>query len=245
MSDRAPTRSLGRIALAPWLALACSGDVVEGMTSSPASDTASDATSDDSASTASQMPGDTADTQCGDGVVQDGEDCDGEDLGEVTCQSLGFEDGIVTCSPNCRPITNACWTCGDESLHQAEICDGKLLRGETCNSQGYAGGTLACAEDCRSYDTSACEAFPTCGNGMLDPGEQCDGADLGGHTCQSHGFDHGAITCTATCVLDTSSCAYDESLDCGTQGSGCWSDSMCCPAGVGGNLWGKCYGFCT
>ena len=244
MSDRAPTSGLGRVALAPWLFMACSGDVVEGMTSvvyeagSSDSGGAGESSSSGPPEEPSQLP------ECGDGVVHEGEDCDGDDLGELTCQSLGFEDGIVTCSPNCRAITNACWTCGDEQLHVAETCDGTLLGGATCQSQGFAGGTLKCADDCRSHDTSSCEPFASCGNGVLDPGEQCDGNDLGQHTCQSQGFDNGELACSVTCVLNTSGCGYDP-LDCTTQGDFCWSDSQCCPPGVGGNFAGKCYGFCT
>src|SRR5690606_23458785 len=155
MSARAPHSALGRVALAPWLALACGGDVQEGMSSGPvtvgaANDAtdATDATPPDPDSSGSQA--DTNDSSCGDGVVQEGDETDGEDMGDTSCPSLGFEDGIVTCSPSCRAITNACWTCGDAVLHSAETCDGELFRGESCQSQGFAGGTLKCAEDCRS-----------------------------------------------------------------------------------------------
>lgn len=244
MSVRAPPLRLGRVALAPCLALACSGDVTEASTSGGGSGggTGHAATGDDQADGASH--GGTGDAQCGDGVVQAGEECDGEALGDVTCQTYGFEDGIITCSPNCRAITNACWTCGDGALHPAKTCDGELLRDETCESQGFAGGTLQCADDCRSYDTSLCEAFPTCGNGVLDAGEQCDADELADHTCESFGFDKGTLTCTRQCVFDDSDCAYDP-LDCVTQGGFCWSSSQCCPEGVGGNYLGLCFGFCT
>src|SRR5262249_56736562 len=48
-----------------------------------------------------------------------------------------------------------------------------------------------------------------CGNGVKETGEACDGADLGGQTCESvtSGFVHGGtIVCTADCKLDTSDC---------------------------------------
>lgn len=46
-----------------------------------------------------------------------------------------------------------------------------------------------------------------CGNGSVDPGEDCDGADLDGEDCTSinQGFDGGALACDA-CVFDTSGC---------------------------------------
>lgn len=46
----------------------------------------------------------------------------------------------------------------------------------------------------------------TCGNGNIDTGEQCDGANLNGQTCSSQGFTGGALGCTSTCTFDTSSC---------------------------------------
>jgi hypothetical protein len=238
-----------RVVLASCLGtLACGADVTEATTAQAASSgtTAEDEDEDDTelGTTDPTDRSDVGGSRCGDGVVQEGEECDGEDLGDVTCQTYGYEDGIITCSPNCRAITNACWTCGDGTLHPAKICDGEQLRDETCETLGFAGGPLHCKEDCRGYDTSSCEAFPTCGNGVLDPGEQCDGDLLADHTCASFGFDQGTLSCSRECVFDTSDCDY-EPLDCGTQGSFCWSNAQCCPAGVGGNHLGDCYGFCT
>ena len=39
-----------------------------------------------------------------------------------------------------------------------------------------------------------------CGNAILEPGESCDGAEFGGATCQSRGFDDGVLTCSADCL---------------------------------------------
>lgn len=47
---------------------------------------------------------------------------------------------------------------------------------------------------------------PTCGNGQLDPGEDCDGSLLGGATCIDLGFTGGTLGCTAACTFDTSAC---------------------------------------
>jgi hypothetical protein len=49
-------------------------------------------------------------------------------------------------------------------------------------------------------------APPTCGNGVKDPGEDCDGADLGGATCESLGFTGGTLACSPACTYDTSGC---------------------------------------
>ncbi|HEX9942187.1 MAG TPA: DNRLRE domain-containing protein [Thermoanaerobaculia bacterium] len=45
-----------------------------------------------------------------------------------------------------------------------------------------------------------------CGNGVKESGEACDGADLGGQTCQSQGFSSGTLACNANCTFNTSGC---------------------------------------
>jgi len=46
-----------------------------------------------------------------------------------------------------------------------------------------------------------------CGNGVIDPGEQCDQGNLNGHTCASHVTNSvGELVCGAGCMFDTSSC---------------------------------------
>lgn len=46
-----------------------------------------------------------------------------------------------------------------------------------------------------------------CGNGNVDPGEQCDGNDVGGFDCTSLGLGEGEIDCDPiTCSFDTSMC---------------------------------------
>jgi hypothetical protein len=48
---------------------------------------------------------------------------------------------------------------------------------------------------------------PTCGNGILEWPEVCDGDDLGGQTCQSQGFDGGDLACEPDCTgFDVSGC---------------------------------------
>lgn len=54
-----------------------------------------------------------------------------------------------------------------------------------------------------------------CGNTVLDPGEQCDGADLGGATCDSigGGFTGGALHCSSACAFDTTACTSAPGWD--------------------------------
>lgn len=106
--------------------------------------------------------GETGDAQvdCGDGEREEGEQCDGQDLNEQTCVSLGYVDGALACLPDCSfdlsdctPVTQ----CGDGVVGEDEECDGEDLAGRTCESFGFGGGELACTDTCE-IDTSGCTA---------------------------------------------------------------------------------------
>lgn len=46
----------------------------------------------------------------------------------------------------------------------------------------------------------------SCGNGVLDRGETCEGGALNSATCVSLGFDGGSLGCTERCTFDTLGC---------------------------------------
>jgi hypothetical protein len=78
-------------------------------------------------------------------------------------------------------------------------------RGSTtpCSMLGLGTGTATCPGDCSAWDTSGCS---TCGNGMINGAEECDGADLGGQTCMTQGYASGPLGCSPSCTFDTSMC---------------------------------------
>ena len=49
----------------------------------------------------------------------------------------------------------------------------------------------------------------SCGDGIANGTDQCDGSDLGGWTCESQGIDHyhGNVACLADCTIDSSGCS--------------------------------------
>ncbi|MDY0003968.1 MAG: hypothetical protein RBU30_21905 [Polyangia bacterium] len=49
-------------------------------------------------------------------------------------------------------------------------------------------------------------ATPRCGDGVAQPGEECDLSDLRGLSCQDLGFDSGSLGCSSACLLDTAAC---------------------------------------
>jgi hypothetical protein len=54
--------------------------------------------------------------------------------------------------------------------------------------------------------TTTTDTGDDCGNGVVDPGEGCDGGNFNGQTCVGLGFDGGQLMCTANCSIDSSGC---------------------------------------
>ncbi len=168
--------------------------------------------------------------RCGNGVLEEGEECDGRQSVIQSCLELGFSGGALSCDCTCELDTSRCTcpegtlhqengcvvgpppeTCGDGIVQPGEQCDGDDLAGQTCQSMGLAPGMLACNGSC-GFDLSGCGQPTSCGNGVRDFGEECDGSDFGGQSCQDFGFDGGTLACLADCRMDTSGCTNAEAL---------------------------------
>jgi hypothetical protein len=103
-------------------------------------------------------------TQCGNDVIDLGEDCEDGNLDGATCQSLGFVKGKLKCS-QCQYNTNKCTFCGNGQLNDGEQCDGNDLDNVDCPDLGFTGGTLTCTDQC-DFDTAECSpTFFVPGNG--------------------------------------------------------------------------------
>lgn len=92
---------------------------------------------------------------CGDGLLQEGEDCDASEAGTGTCQSLGFDTGRLVCSPTCTYDTALCVRrCGNGVLDLGEACDG-MLGVSPCTTWGFN----SCSDTC-TVDTRRCVVQP-------------------------------------------------------------------------------------
>ncbi len=203
------------------------GDITQGPTTLPppdgttTEDTATGSTSPDpDTGSGSATEGETdtegaTDTddppECGNGVIEDGEDCDGDDLGGEDCASQGSVGGELSCNDDCTFNTDACNDCGNDALDGDEVCDGTDLAMEDCVSQGFDFGELGCADDCSAFDDSMCGTM-ACNDGMINGDEVCDGMDLAGEDCTTMmpPFDGGTLACDAMNCLsfDISGCTY-------------------------------------
>lgn len=89
--------------------------------------------------------------------------------------------------------------CGNGRLEEGERCDGVELDGSSCQKQGYFSGTLRCNSSC-DYDTSGCvnRSEVSCGDGIREAEEACDGQDIGDVAACSNGA---RPVCDASCTL--------------------------------------------
>jgi len=98
--------------------------------------------------------------------------------------------------------------------------------------------------------SNALAGKPFCGDGNAKGGEQCDGSDLDGESCETLGYTGGTLGCASDCSFDTSSC-FSVTASCGdgvvngfeeceaTDDSACpgeCSDHCACPATSAGEL---------
>ncbi|GEM_PF-3156708 len=73
-----------------------------------------------------------------------------------------------------------------------------------------AADTEATGDSATQVDVGPVDAGPPpnpCGNGKIDPGEQCDGDKLGGKNCGDFNYPTGELGCSGKCVFDTSDCS--------------------------------------
>jgi len=155
---------------------------------------------------------------CGDGIVDSGEECDGPNWGVINgCSNFNsFTGGPLSCAVDCQFNTNKCiggqgGICGDQVVDAGEQCDGANLGAiSDCIDLGFSGGNLHCGLDCL-YSTAQCQSPDggNCGDNIIDAGEQCDGQNWGViNGCVDFGFGAGVLSCDSECQFDTNACSF-------------------------------------
>jgi len=131
-------------------------------------------------------------SDCGDGQVDSGEQCDVALPAKAECGPLGYEPGQVPCNAQCKWAYDQCTpllTCGNGMLDSAELCDGTVIKpGLDCADYGRTSGTLSCGSSCQ-INSSGCY---TCGDGAIEGPEACDDQDA-----------MGGDGCSASCAVET------------------------------------------
>lgn len=139
----------------------------------------------------------TVDAECGNGVRETGEACDGADFGGFTCETVGYASGTLGCQPSCLFDYAQCVAnpvCGNGVLEINEECDAGAANSDLLPD--------ACRTNCkRAY----------CGDDVIDLFEDCEGNDLGGETCKTLGYDGGSLRCDASwCEFDEDRCTLED-----------------------------------
>lgn len=168
-----------------------------------------DATTDGTADTA---PLDTAPPGpvCNDGKIEGDEQCDGDDLNQHSCQSLGYATGQLACNAKCVIDKQGCGP-----AHFGDVCGGDLpdcQTGLTCvlfteQDSGLGYCTKTCTEDtdCGTSPAGATCAFKLTG-GKSICGFLCTDADP---TCPE------GLVCSKASDGDYSYCTTDKPTECG------------------------------
>lgn len=74
--------------------------------------------------------------------------------------------------------------------------------------------STAASADASSSDASSSASTgsgPVCGDGVIEPPEQCEGTDFNGKTCASFGLSAGDLACNGFCGVVVSGCVPKES----------------------------------
>ncbi len=159
---------------------------------------------------------------CGNGVVEEGEQCDGANHDGQTCLTLGMDGGNLACTSTCTFDRSGCEGCGNGTLEIGEECDASDFGTQTCANSGFQSGDLTCNTDC-TIDVSSCVGG--CGNGVVEGDEECDPPD--GDACGEDCFFAGSNQCDEPDEYDT---------DCAEATTGQW----CWDGGDGGILFCGC-----
>lgn len=134
---------------------------------------------------------------CGNGVVEPEceESCDCG-MEQTSCS------GVSILSPPDSPECRLCTNCHIDDSGCTTTTTTTTMAPTTTTAEGASTTTTTTPEGTSTTTTTVPSA---CGNGVLDPGEQCDGSQFAVAGCPV-GSPNGALLCTSTCTIDTTSC---------------------------------------
>lgn len=114
---------------------------------------------------------------CGNGLIENPEQCDDGNLLSLDgCSAFCTSEAGFSClgqPSSCRPV------CGDGIRIPPEQCDdGNTIDGDDCSSVCETEFAAAQEESSSSSASVGFSDISFCGNGLIDPGEQCDDGNL-------------------------------------------------------------------
>ncbi|MDY0003277.1 MAG: hypothetical protein RBU30_18395, partial [Polyangia bacterium] len=76
-----------------------------------------------------------------------------------------------------------------------------FVLGLAATAMGVLGA--ACSDDDSGNNQNQA---PVCGNSLVETGEDCDGANLNGATCETLGMTGAGLACAANCTFNADAC---------------------------------------
>lgn len=125
--------------------------------------------------------------------------------------------GNVFTNPNLSGIFNS----STAAVYLSSTSPARDLADEAATGQSSTdinGFDRGVSWDAGALEFGSTQTASTCGNGVRDPSEQCEGLDLAGNSCTTIGlgFTGGILSCNVgTCTFDTSLCTGAPTIVCG------------------------------
>ena len=123
---------------------------------------------------------------CGNGEIDENEECDGSNLNDDTCQSDSrYITGTLSCNKSCKFNKSGCLECTDDNL--SKCAEHQICSGGKCVDENHV---------------------QTCGDPIIEGDEECEGDNLNGKSscADLDGFVAGVLSCNRSCKYDTSAC---------------------------------------
>ncbi|MBD3248526.1 hypothetical protein GF336_00590 [Candidatus Woesearchaeota archaeon] len=112
---------------------------------------------------------------CGNGVVDSGEDCDGNDMDNQNCKSLGYDYGNLRCTAGCEFDKSDCERCTNECSQvnkKEKVGNGFKICEEDSNGCLKWSSVKSCGSG-ETFEDGRCIRKIDCGDGICDQGESC------------------------------------------------------------------------
>jgi hypothetical protein len=116
-------------------------------------------------------------------------------VGSASAPYLGCGSGVRVPIP-----------CEAYSETEFQSCFGQPPEGVCAKYDKNNDGTISLQDLAQVSEIIYSCTLISCGNGIIEPGEQCEGTNLNGESCTSLGYTSGSLSCNGSCQIDTTGC---------------------------------------
>jgi len=158
-------------------------------------------------------------SECGNGVRNEGEVCDGTTLKCINLDPEKYRQGFAFCKDDCSGYNvSSClevYQCGNNIVEPGEVCDGSFKPCKEIDPVNYHTGFATCFKYCNGWDSSKCKEYYVCGNGVKEIAEACEiGQEKECRSLIPDAFYSGKAVCNEYCSnWDYSGCIPHDCAD--------------------------------